>query len=162
MTRLCDVEGCERIHNAKGLCKMHYKRQDPGHKESSRRWFANNRERANQNSREWVAKNKEKSLESHRKYYHANKSRYEKYWSERRARKSGVYREPWDRFEIAERDGWICQICKNPIENMPKQKYRNPMYLNIDHIVPISKGGDDAPHNLQATHSTCNKSKWVK
>lgn len=36
------------------------------------------------------------------------------------------------------------------------------MYLNIDHIVAISKGGSDAPENLQATHSVCKKSKWVK
>jgi len=140
---------------------MHYKRQDPGHKETSRKWLAKNRQRANENSKSWVARNKEKSLESHRKYYHSNKDKYEKYWAERRVRLHGVHREPWSRREIAERDNWTCQLCGKPIEDMPKENYRNPMYLNIDHIVPISQGGDDAPHNLQATHATCNKSKWI-
>lgn len=161
-TRTCEAEGCARVHHAKGVCKMHYKRQDPRHKEYAKEWFARNPERTRELSRAWTERNKEKSKESHRKYYHSNKEKYEKYWARRRADKLNVHREPWNRLEIAERDNWTCQICFQAIENMPKEKYRDPMYLNIDHVVPISKGGDDAPHNLQATHSVCNKRKWVK
>lgn len=161
MTRLCEIDRCGRTHHAKGMCKMHYKRQDPRHKEYSKEWFAKNPERTKELSKAWVKNNREKSRESHRKYYHANKHKYEKYWTERRARLAGVRREAWDRIEIAERDRWVCKICLQPIENMPKENYRDNMYLNIDHIVPISKGGSDSPENLQATHAICNKSKWV-
>jgi 5-methylcytosine-specific restriction endonuclease McrA len=33
----------------------------------------------------------------------------------------------------------------------------------VDHIVPISRGGDDAPKNLRAAHQTCNSAKraWL-
>lgn len=161
MIRLCEIEECGRPHSARGLCKMHYKRQDLRHKQYSKEWFAKNPERTKELSKAWADANRDKVRESHRKYYHANKEKYEKYWSSRRARIKNVSRQSWSRWDIAERDNWTCQICFLPIENMSKENYRNPMYLNIDHIIPISKGGDDAPHNLQATHSKCNKSKWV-
>lgn len=32
----------------------------------------------------------------------------------------------------------------------------------IDHIIPRSKGGTDAPENLQLVHAICNKIKGNK
>lgn len=161
-SRKCEFENCDRPHQAKGLCKMHYKRQDQRHHDYAKEWFSKNRKRANQLSKDWVKRNPEKRKKAALKYYYSNREKYYVHTTARRSRIKSAHREPWDRFEIAERDNWTCGICKTQIENMPKEKYRDPMYLNIDHIIPISKGGDDAPHNLQAAHASCNKKKWVK
>lgn len=58
---------------------------------------------------------------------------------------------PYLRSEIAERDGWECYLCGAPIKSDD---------LSIDHVHPLSRGGDDAPWNVAATHSWCNFSKW--
>ena len=63
----------------------------------------------------------------------------------------GAAQVPWVRSEIAERDGWECYLCGSEIE---------PDDLNIDHVKPLSLGGDDAPWNVAATHAACNFSKW--
>lgn len=52
------------------------------------------------------------------------------------------------RIRIAERDGWICQLCKRPIHGINA--------LSIDHKIPRSKGGGDGLSNLQAAHKNCN------
>lgn len=58
------------------------------------------------------------------------------------------------RTEICERDGWICQICKEPVERTAH--HPNPLAPSLDHIIPVSKGGSSDPSNLQLTHLRCN------
>jgi len=77
----------------------------------------------------------------------------------RRALKTGARSEPYTSNEIADRDGWVCQICRRRIGRT--LKWPHPRSLSIDHIVPLSKGGDDVRRNIQATHLGCNVSKFV-
>lgn len=87
-------------------------------------------------------------------------------WSERRqenrerrrARMKGVYVGPKaPRFKIADRDGWRCGLCGEAIPRVVM--HGHPLYLTIDHIVPLSKGGEHSPSNVQAAHAVCNYSK---
>jgi len=55
------------------------------------------------------------------------------------------------RRKIAERDGYRCQRCG---KYMP-----DGVGLQIDHIVPVSKGGKTVPSNLQVLCSRCNGQK---
>ncbi len=57
------------------------------------------------------------------------------------------------RFEIFHRDGFACQYCG-----------RNPpsAILEIDHIMPVSKGGDDDPLNLITSCFECNRGKRTR
>lgn len=59
--------------------------------------------------------------------------------------------------EIWERDGGRCGICRKKIDI--QIKWPDRLALAIDHIVPLSKGGEDMPENLQATHAACNGRK---
>ena len=65
--------------------------------------------------------------------------------------------------EILERDGWRCQIpgCKRrPIRR--DLKYPHPRSKSIDHIVPLSLGGDDTAVNKRAAHLGCNLARGNK
>lgn len=59
--------------------------------------------------------------------------------------------------EIFERDGWRCQLCGDPV--LPFIKGLHPRQASIDHIVPVSKGGEHVAANLQLAHLGCNSAK---
>lgn len=71
--------------------------------------------------------------------------------------------QTWDGItdeEILERDGWRCQIpgCKRrPIRR--DVKYPHPRSKSVDHIVPLSHGGDDTAENKRAAHLGCNMAR---
>ena len=54
------------------------------------------------------------------------------------------------RFEIFKRDGFRCQYCGQIPPNI---------LLQVDHIVPKSKGGKDEPTNLLTSCADCNLGK---
>lgn len=75
----------------------------------------------------------------------------------RRARLEQVESEPYSTDEIAERDGFRCGLCRRKV-NMALRR-PNPRSASIDHIVPLSKGGDDTRTNVQLAHLDCNVRK---
>lgn len=58
------------------------------------------------------------------------------------------------RHEIMVRDDFTCQICG--------KQMRDGVGLQIDHIIPVAKGGKTVPSNLQVLCSKCNGSKGAK
>ena len=91
------------------------------------------------------------------KYYMKNKDKYLVYRRKRRALKKGVRHEDYSNNYIFERDGWMCGICGRKINK--RLKHPNRLSVSIDHIVPLSLGGDDRPINVQAAHLRCNLGK---
>jgi 5-methylcytosine-specific restriction endonuclease McrA len=55
------------------------------------------------------------------------------------------------RFDVFKRDGYICKICRKPGGE-----------LEVDHIVPLAKGGANTMDNLQTVCRPCNRSKGTK
>lgn len=90
-------------------------------------------------AREWSRMNPEKRADISARSF-----------AKRRAVKLSVQHEDWTRIEIAERDSWSCYLCGDAIQRD---------VLHIDHLIPISKGGEDAPRNLAAAHQWCNLRK---
>ncbi|MSS84495.1 HNH endonuclease [Actinomycetaceae bacterium WB03_NA08] len=62
-----------------------------------------------------------------------------------------------DRFVVFERDGWICQLCGGPVD--PELKRPDVMSASLDHVVPLSLGGDHSMENSQLAHLSCNSAK---
>jgi 5-methylcytosine-specific restriction endonuclease McrA len=59
--------------------------------------------------------------------------------------------------EIFERDGWRCHLCgKRVSKTAPRM---SPTGATIDHLVPRSLGGVDAPSNVATAHRQCNVNK---
>lgn len=56
---------------------------------------------------------------------------------------------------LAERDGKFCGVCRIAIVSLESD-------ITIDHINPLSKGGDTSYKNLQLAHDKCNRLKKDK
>ena len=57
------------------------------------------------------------------------------------------------RARVISRDGLLCGICGRPVD---------PAEVHIDHRLPVAKGGDSHPQNLQVAHRACNLWKGTK
>ncbi len=79
----------------------------------------------------------------------------------RRARMMGADNDNVDPIAVFERDGWKCKMCG----------VDTPRYLRgtdhaqapeMDHIVPLSRGGSHTYDNVQCSCLRCNRSKGTK
>lgn len=51
---------------------------------------------------------------------------------------------------LRQKNGELCGICKEYLGDAP---------VEIDHIIPVSRGGSGDADNLQLTHKECNRQK---
>lgn len=70
-------------------------------------------------------------------------------------------RENWVEYvdieKLFERDKAICQLCFKPVP--ADVNYNHPLAPTIDHIIPVSKGGEHSYANCQLAHRKCNTHK---
>jgi len=55
--------------------------------------------------------------------------------------------------QVASRDGWICQLCGQPVSRI---RDRSPLSPTLDHVKPLAEGGTNATSNLRLAHNACN------
>lgn len=55
-----------------------------------------------------------------------------------------------------ERDGFLCGLCQQEI--LPNGRHESVRH-SLDHVIPRSQGGTDAPSNLRSVHVGCNKAR---
>ena len=80
----------------------------------------------------------------------------------KRAIKFGVETEWYSPQQILDMYGTDCHICNKPIDLDAPRQCGKPGWengLQIDHVVPLSKGGDDLIDNLRPSHGYCNNIK---
>ncbi len=86
----------------------------------------------------------------------AFRARRPRYFAELESRRRAAIRatqtEPIDYVLVIEWAAGRCGICLEPL--IPP--------IEIDHIVPIARGGTHTYDNLQAAHATCNRLKSAK
>ena len=77
------------------------------------------------------------------------------YWEKRHQKYGKSY---WERnsrnYNIAENQKWKCPTCGQPLFNGEE--------IDIHHIVPVAKGGDNSVENLQHLHRACHKQEHSK
>lgn len=56
--------------------------------------------------------------------------------------------------KVSERDGWICQLCGEPVD--PRLPKDHPYGASVDHRNPCSRGGLHLAENLQLAHRLCD------
>ncbi|MFD3741593.1 HNH endonuclease [Streptomyces sp. NPDC058629] len=78
----------------------------------------------------------------------------------RRAAKRGGASETYTLVQIAERDRARCGLCGGRVAM--KQRVPHPKAPTIDHVIPVSEGGDDTRANVQLAHFQCNSAKGAR
>lgn len=89
-----------------------------------------------------------KLCDRHRWHHHGHR---------KRARKYGVVYQYINPHTIYERDHWRCGICNTRVDKTLSYPHR--MSASLDHVVPMSSGGDHVPANVQCSHLKCNMDK---
>jgi 5-methylcytosine-specific restriction endonuclease McrA len=107
------------------------------------------REAGTEKLRRWRAANPEKVKAALKRYRESHLEMNRQCAARHRARKMGNGWEPYDRWDIWDRDSGTCQLCLEPIFGD----------FHIDHVVPVSEGGPDAPWNVVVAHPACNRAK---
>lgn len=118
----------------------------------------------NQRAKEWVktekgrkavndrvAKYRERNRELCRERVRNWKEKNPDYNSRRRSRLQNSFVEDIDVQELIRKQQGRCGICNRPLAKGKK--------FHIDHIVPLSKGGEHSMVNTQITHPICNLQK---
>ena len=72
----------------------------------------------------------------------------------RRALEKGAKISSARRLKVLEAADWVCHLCELPTNRYAV--YPAPDYPVIDHVIPLSKGGEHAPHNWDCAHNLCN------
>jgi 5-methylcytosine-specific restriction endonuclease McrA len=71
----------------------------------------------------------------------------------RRARKADLFVEDVSRLEVWNRDNGICRLCGLRADEQD---------WHLEHLTPLSRGGEHSYANAAVSHPTCNRSKGSK
>lgn len=83
----------------------------------------------------------------------ANVDKCNMYRETRRARERGAYIEDISPYAVFTRYNGICGICNKAVD---RERYQ------MDHIIPLAKGGLHCYDNIQLSHKSCNMRKGSK
>lgn len=178
--RLCDIEGCERKHQAKGMCSGHYnricRRADPdmvrAKRESGRAYRQANRENIRERSRSYGLANRKKLRESNRArrsaYGKANRGKlneYQRAWQKANRQKVREYVRAY-RAQKRNQLGHVSPGLEARLMEAQKgrclecrRRFTKARPDELDHIIPLAKGGLHDDGNLQLLCRSCNRSK---
>ena len=67
--------------------------------------------------------------------------------------------EKFSYLEIFERDDWICQSCGIKTLKLTDKMFLDPKAPELDHVIPLSRGGDHIASNVQLLCRKCNRIK---
>lgn len=116
-------------------------------REYSRRFREENPELARERQRDSRAIHGHKYNARHAQWKRDNKERCADLENARRARKLNQFVEDVDRLVLLELDDGLCGVCGSDVD---------PMSFHVDHVVPLSKGGEHSYANTQVAHPVCN------
>jgi len=172
--KLCIDCGLEERSGRYSYCKK-------CHSQRSRDYYQNNKESVKERARlyrkEYYQANKNAVLGKHKEYRKNNKEafnerdlKYQKAHPEigrrkkarRRARLKNNAFESYTESQVLDSYGSLCHLCGLAIDlSAPRHTavagWENG--LHIDHVIPLSKGGDDTLENVRPSHGKCNLKK---
>lgn len=126
-------------------------------------WRAENADKKNAYDKAWRAanmdkirarrssdENRAKAIARAKRWARANPEQVNEQSRIKRARLRGATVEKVDFLVVAERDKWVCGICHIACSRDE---------ATLDHIQPLSKGGEHSMRNVQLAHFVCNSRK---
>ena len=126
----------------------------------NRAWYENNRERAYSNSLAWRRANPVLVAGYDRAHRERYPDKHRAIDSARSARRRGNYVEPVTLQALRKRDGDVCCICNGWIDFA--LSHPDPASPSLEHIIPLSRGGEHSMTNAGIAHLRCNLLKNQK
>jgi 5-methylcytosine-specific restriction endonuclease McrA len=156
----CKMAACTLGSWCTALCKKHYDARNYALNEEKIRAraaiaYEADKPRALENARAWAVRNPEKKLAAGKRWRDANPEKCRAYVDNRRAYRVGANRskiEERDIRRMLERQDGRCFYCSVPVRGRHE----------IEHLVPLSRGGRHSIGNIVASCRFCNRSKGAK
>ena len=119
--------------------------------EKNKSYYAANVERERERAAAWKRRNRERARETHAAWVERNRAKVCEYSAARRALRKGATVEGVDRMAVYERDGGCCHVCgkKRPSDDW-----------HLDHLLPLTKGGDHSMANVAVACPSCNVRRY--
>jgi 5-methylcytosine-specific restriction endonuclease McrA len=149
------------------LCSNISRQKDPDkYRKQNLAHYYKNKDKLNEQRRaKWPELYKSK-IEYHRekgkKYRAENPDKINAIARRKRARKKANGWEKYTEAQVLELYGAVCHICCEAIDlTLPRRIGVEGWEkgLQIDHVIPISKGGPDTLANVKPSHGKCNQNK---
>ena len=161
-TKTCTRNGCDKALRARGLCSTHYNQaHQPGRhaaKQTACTVCGTSIARPPSNVRRPACSVQCRAVIE---FGHASgvPSGYDwNLYAVYRARLAGAtVIEPFDRESVFDRDGWNCYLCHLPVDRQASAF--DPHSATVDHVVPLSRGGEHSMRNARTAHLRCNSAK---
>lgn len=147
--RICLSCGEEKPHGGRGLCTICHKRQ----------WDANHREQVLAYAKDYREEHRQERLIYREKWYRANQDYFPRWRKNNpdKIRAQSQQRKAWEQSAY-------CDLSLDDIEEI--LAIGHAVYpgedLHLDHVVPISKGGNTTRANIHAIPARMNQSKGNK
>lgn len=139
--------------------QRYYAERREYHAQRGREWRERNRDRHRKYMESYRREKREELLEYKRRYNAANQDRRTDWEAARRARLKSAAVEDVRRREVYERDGGKCclrLVCSG------RKRLPFDGGWHLDHIVPLSHGGDHSYANVQVACPECNMAKGAQ
>lgn len=131
-------------------------------RQRKRAYYLKNKDKIRKQQQEYQQNNRERNARLQRNFRKRYPDKNAAYSRFRRALIRGNKTDKYTIEEVLERYGCDCHICGKPIDLSAPRFQGKPGWqhgLQIDHIIPISKGGSDSIENVKPVHGFCNLSK---
>lgn len=125
-------------------------------------WRESNLEKKREKDRAWREANKDKANLATSKWRKSNPDKVLQRKRRRKAAKLGNGFEIYSDKEVIDTYGLICHICSEGINFLAPRKaglHGWQRGFQVDHVVPLSKGGSDTLENVRPSHGLCNMKK---
>lgn len=126
------------------------------HKEEMKKYYQNHKEEMAAQKKQYYQDHREEIKAYFKKYQQTDKGKASRAKSvyKRRTLKLKAEYEDFNKQETLQRDGYICQHCRR--KTRPDYKRHHALYPNLDHIIPLTKGGAHTKVNTQCLCHQCN------
>ena len=130
--------------------------------ENNKKWRESNPDKVKATQKKWAESNPEKVAQNRKNWASKNKDHYVIKKRNRRAKIKNLSFEKYTILDVIDKYGTDCHLCNKSIDMLAPRMSGKLGWQNgfqIDHLIPISKGGNDTLINVRPSHGICNIKK---